>query len=337
MAKNTHYAVIDHMGSLTSQEITEVYAIANKMVKDAGFEKVFRIKELVKRCYPRARNVDGAKWVARHNKHPELVLFICPLDLTAKIKSGISAWEKEGTKVILVQPRKYRLYEPTAKEASMFYDYGDTDSKRRMIASIWAPALGYNFEHPLYRDRQDEIPDEYMHLSSKFVEAVDHGSIDKDDLSTYSTRGDKFLSNKRAIVSEAELDEFWNFYIAVRQSPMPIEEFLDPDYKICPICGRPYRQGAGSSVECPRCGYEEEDTELVSYFDDNEDLMFSDTSKPQYDAFDIGCDVDTEKYFCGIPVEKATPDNHTGSTVFTATNYDETWRWYSTWEDFITR
>ena len=336
MTKNTHYCIIDHMGSLTSEEITEVYTTANKLAKDAGFDKPFTIKAFVHRVMPRARNIDGAKWVIRNNRNPELVLFICPNDLTAKVKSGIKAWQREGVELVLVQPKKERLYTPTEKEARMCYDYGDTDSKRRMIASIWAPALGYTFAHPLYRDHQDEIPDQFMRLNSKYQEAIDHGKLDRDDLSTYSTRGETYLEMKRAIVSEQELDEFWQFYKAVRSSEMPIEEFLDPDYKICPVCGRPYRQGAGSTVQCPRCGYEEEDFELVSYFDDNED-MFSDTSRPQYDAFDIGFDLDTEKFFCGIPVEKATQEPKTGSAVFDATNYDETWKWYSTWEDGITR
>lgn len=331
MAKNTHYCIIDHMGSLTKEEIAEVYATANKMAKDAGFDKPFTIKAFANRVMPRARNIDGAKWVIRNNRNPELVLFICPNDLTAKVKSGIRAWEREGIKVVLVQPKKYRPYTPTAKEAEMYFAYGDYDSKRRMIASIWAPALGYTFQNPFYRDNTDDPAGMFIHQSSLYSE------VDSDDLTTYSTRGETFLEAKRTVVSEKELDEFMQFYKAVRNSEMPIEEFLDPDWKICPVCGRPYRCGEGSSVSCPRCDFETEDVELTSYWDDRGEEP-EEASGPRYNPYDIGFDTDeSPNFFAGIPVEHKPSTDRSGSATFVSTNYDETWRWYSTWEDNITR
>ena len=298
----------------------EVYATANKTAKEKGYKLVFPIKSFVQTYMPHARNIDGAKWVVRNNRCPELVLFICPNELTAKVKSGINAWDRKGIETILVQPKKFRPYTPTAKEASMFYDYGDTDSKMRMIASIWAPALGYTFEYPLYRTRQDEIPDPYMRQSSIYAD------VDPDKLTKYSTKSETYLESKRAIVSEEELKKFMEFYKAVRSSNIPIEEFLDPDYKICPECGRPYRTSQSSSAVCPRCDHEEEDIEVTSYWDDRgEEPEFA----PSYNAFDIG--IDFANTYCGIPTGKL--ENTTiGSTTFTATDYTETWKWYNTWE-----
>ncbi len=298
----TNWALIDHIGSVDSEDISKLYNTAYKDAQKHNFERIYRIKELALKINPNAP-LKAMQNSIRFNKHPKTVYIICD-DFTSYIKWYADNYKERDITVNIVASTDF--FEYTGEIAQVVYEM---DRKRR-CASIWSKALGWQFSAPILRepgtedvdtfskrpnrellkDNKKDIylqieetkasnsPDKYNKLKNLYrlldMAKKEELSISQAENTTESgsygakrtTRPEKFVNSKRAVATDAEIDQFFQHYKFLQQNGL-LAESLECDYTLCPTCGRPHYI---SEESCPWCNTEFEPIEITRYFEEDD-------------------------------------------------------------------
>lgn len=260
-----NYAIIDHVGALTSNENKRIYQKVYTQANADGFnKKAFTLKKVCMADSPYAREVTSAmKYRVRYQKNPSKVYLICDT-LDAKAESVLNIWESRNIPV--------EVFEVNGFIETHQLDFGDEPSRKRKLAETWAPAIGWQFSAPVTRI-QREINAE------NFCKRPDHDRLVASNETHFTkpfTSAEQFLEMNRCIATDKEIDEFythlrylWNTKIDGHRL---IEDMLEPDYIICKSCNRPMRIHIGE-CECPHCQSRfSEDVVLTTYYEDSSDI-----------------------------------------------------------------
>lgn len=285
----TNYAIIDHAGQVSA--ISEIYKKAFSMA--IGFDKVYTLKKVCQMSSPYAKEVtDKMKFYNRYTKHPKKVYLICSF-VDSKAEFIADIWRDRDIEVEFVTEEP----EPQL--------YLETISRARRCAMIWGSALGWTFSAPLFRDEQpinidmytarpkrhnDAIKDEPAFDFSnateedaelvEFIKEMNEKFPAKDNSSemldeyiedgSYGakrfTKPESFQSVFREIASEDECKAFFQHYKWLYENNL-LAESLEPDWELCPVCGRPHHL---SSERCPWCDTEFESIECETFYEDHD-------------------------------------------------------------------
>ena len=139
--------------------------------------------------------------------------------------------------------------------------YLDRVSKYRRCALIWANALGWEFSAPLFKENNSASSELYVR-NKVLTREIPEESYSK--LSKVSTRPENFLNSKK-VASEEECKAFFEHYKWLQMNGL-LADSLEPDYHLCPTCGRPLR---GDVDSCTWCDEQFETTTLESFWDDS--------------------------------------------------------------------
>ena len=243
----TDYAIIDHVGQVSA--ISNLYTRAYDEAMHEGIAQTFTLKKVCMMCSPYAREVTNKmKWFNRFNKHPKKVFMICSDAFDPKVQFTADAWMDRGIEVEFITEEP----EPTLGF--------ETVSRARRCAMIWGTALGWQFSAPLFRDAQrPEQIDMYTARPDMENESGSYGA-------KRFTRPESFVKAFRAVASEDECEKFFQHYIYLYKNNL-LEEFLEPDWTLCPDCKRPVYI---SSSECQWCSHEFDDSiEFETFYDDS--------------------------------------------------------------------
>lgn len=273
----TNYVLIDHVGFTEENMYPLVYAHAAK----AGFVKenkaVFTMRQTCKTMNQNYDNLDKEiqdklKYRVRQSKSPKMVYLICDHYETAMVTSdsgnryrGFSdklssdvnfikeTWESHGIPVAIasaqdgiVPPDEFKLFD---------YERDRNFSKERRCAIIWGAAFNYPFSAPLFRDYRDVDNDDYF----KRPDRKEMQELLGNHVTKITTNSEKYANHFNTIASEEECKQFFEYYKALYQTGQ-IEDALEPGWKLCPNCGRPYyAEGSGEVrfdnyyIECDWC------------------------------------------------------------------------------------
>lgn len=239
----TNYAIIDHVGQVAN--ISEVYAKAYSYA--TGYDKVFTLKKVCQLCSPYAKEITNKmRWYNRYNKHPKKVYIICSL-VDAKAEFVADAWRDRNIDVEFVTEEP----EPTVGF--------DRVSRERRCAMIWAQALGWEFSAPLFRDNaRPESIDMYTARPNMDAESGSYGA-------KRFTKPESYINAFRAVASEDECKEFFQHYRWLYENNL-LAESLEPDWELCPVCGRPHYI---SSEKCTWCDKEFDPIEFETFYEDS--------------------------------------------------------------------
>lgn len=260
MAKLTNYAIIDHIGSMTNTELTNTYNEAYLMAGALGYNKTncFTMKKVCQLSSPNAQAItDKQKIWVRTNKHPKIVILVCP-EMYDAVKNAESLWRKNDVYVHLVianQPE---------------YDFGldyHNISIYRHCAMIWGNAIGWEFSAPLMRETNIRVAD------INYIPRFDRKKLlargmSTNDLTKITSDPEKYLDEKHSIASEDECKAFFQHYRWLYENNL-LAESLEPDYELCPSCGRPIRINVTHNTICDYCDTEVSSEEVVAFYDDS--------------------------------------------------------------------
>jgi len=240
----TNYAIIDHAGSVGANKA--LYKKAFAAAK--GYEKVFTLKNICQQFSPYAREITNKmKFFHRYNRTPKHVYIVCASQFDAKAKFIASIWDDRNIPVTFIEEN------PAPQVQS------NVISKARRCALIWGSALGWTFSAPLFRDSYTESIDMYTKRPNN--NNIESGSY----AAKRTTDPQKYFEAFRKVASEQECLDFFQHYRYLYKNNL-LAEFLEPDWFICPDCGRPVRI---SSESCQWCDHEFDAIEFESFFEDS--------------------------------------------------------------------
>ena len=302
----THYAVIDHVGSLSEDDMKAIYKKVFAQTAKDGYEKdktCFTMKNFCKRQYNRytSKPLTGArlqsmKYAMRNQKNPEQVYFICP-QLYKSTEREVRKWAERGIPVTVYEVNedceyKYEHFMMSASTDPSYEDFEAThkyawDSKAdtiRRLVDMLAPAFGIMLSAPAIRFDRDRVPDNYLKRPD-FDRMTASGET---HLTKPFTSSAKFLTTYRCVATDEEVRNAWRQianYLMEANCTVCMEkgdrfgsitgdivtlknEYLDIDYMICEQCGRPMKMHQGEN-ECWHCGaVYEEDVAYSVFYDD---------------------------------------------------------------------
>lgn len=289
--KNTNYCIIDHIGSLESNDIMKAcYKLAyNISDKEATYTMKGFCQKISRN--PNTKVSDKQKNFVRFNKHPEEVVLICN-DFNTNAQWIADIWAEKVDKLTVIEASTMEVYTLEDLHPEWFHLQA-TNSIYRRCANIWSKALGWSFSAPLYREARENntesyvrnnkavedyarnyieysmnnaefIPKEYFKRKDGFStyklkpeDGIFHySSSEKPDLSKFSkvaTRPESFL-NSKAVASEDECKQFFTHYKWLQQNDL-LADSLEPGYELCPHCHRPIFETA---EDCDWCEYHRE-------------------------------------------------------------------------------
>lgn len=272
----TNYIIIDHVGQIASSEIESAYnkvytkiAEYNKEQKTTvdNYEvpKTFTMKKVCEMYSPFAREITPKmRAFHRYNRTPKKVYILCD-EYTAQTKAVEKIWSDRNI-----------MTEIVAMHQKTLIVRSDEASKARRCASIWANALGWSFSAPLFRDEENIRSAENYALGN----IMHRREIIESDISAkvtlITTDELKYQSAYSEVASEDECEAFFEHYKWLYRNHM-LAESLEPDYTLCPNCGRPIRLGASEIATCSSC-----DTEVESYMSDSYYESYSNDSDDDY-------------------------------------------------------
>lgn len=295
MAKITNWALIEHVGTIASQ--TLVSAIYSKAYSLNQCEKIFTYKQLVQLMNPNCTSASEKQkaWL-RGTKHPRQVIIVTSIHNLFNIDYIVAHWIEKDTPEITILAvsddcvvKEYNwteLYPELAQTMG-----GATNSKARRCANIWAKALGWQFTAPLYRDNDysntidfgtkawkniyntkhfSPTKEEFKKLKN-LNEIRHYSKMNTDDLTKYTSKPETYRK-AHCVASDAECNEFFAFYKELYKNNL-LEEALEPDWYICPDCGRPvYVSPYAENKCCEYCNHEFElDIEFTAYYENSFD------------------------------------------------------------------
>ena len=288
----TNYALIDHVGSV--EDMKKIYNLAYELAAEAGFYKKDKSVWTMKATcltFPNAQKTMATpesykklKNVVRFNKHPKHVYLICDTIENSDVKTALWIWEQNFTPVTVISE-----YDGVIEDTRE-YDFDLEISMYRRCALIWSRALGWEFSAPLIHNNQLNTPDSWLKRPEyqEIVEIQNGDIITRADvlgnhISKISTNPDKFVDTFHTIAPEKECKAFFEQYLFYkgfdRQADGSIkfnEErgdqiayFLEPDWTLCPTCGKPVRLGTAESIICDYCDTKLHSEVFETYYDDS--------------------------------------------------------------------
>lgn len=272
-----NYAIIDHVGSLDEMDMRRAYFTVNARAQKDGYVKGKTYFTMKTFCQQKVYNpyskkpctgetLNALKFSVRHNKHPQQVYFICyELNLTAQRE--LDKWVERQIPTMVYEASTRSFYKAESFEET--HQFIEDDSRKRRCAEVWADALGYSFSAPVTRTQQvnnidcyaSRNKDERRELLSRDVEVT-----------KITSSPEKFLEQNRCVAPMKEINAFWDFYVALYKSNM-LKDALDPDYVLCPHCGRPTKIHYGENA-CRFCETplgDASDITFDAYYDDSFD------------------------------------------------------------------
>lgn len=256
----TKYAIIDHVGQLTTSENKKIY---HKVYQHAKADELtaYTLRKICIAESPYAKEVTSKmKYRARYQKNPTKVYVVCNA-IDPSVENIIQIWESRNIPVMVFEANGFI-------ETHQLDLDGEYDRKRR-IAETWAPAIGWSFSAPVTRIQRELVPD-------NFCKRPDHDLLVASGETHFTkpfTNADTFLEMNRCIATDKEIEEFYTHLRYLWDTKVDghrlIEDMLEPDYILCPTCGRPMRVHTGEH-ECPHCDAKfEEDAIFTAYFEDS--------------------------------------------------------------------
>lgn len=274
----THYAVIDHVGSLSEDDMKAIYKKVFAQTEKDGYEKnktCFTMKAFCKKQYNRYTSkpltdarLKSMKFAMRNQKNPEQVYFICP-QLYKSTEREVRKWAERGIPVTVYEVNedceyKYEHFMMSAStdpsyedfEATHKYAWDSTADTIRRLVDLLAPAFGIMLSAPAIHFDKDRVPDNYIKRPD-FEARVNSGETHYTKPFTSSA---KFLTTYRCIATDEEIKEAWyriayilhkcnctvcmekgEHFGSITGDIIKLKEYLDIDYMICEECGRPMR------------------------------------------------------------------------------------------------
>ena len=310
MAKITNWALIEHVGTIASQ--TLVSAIYSKAYSLNQCEKIFTYKQLVQLMNPNCTSASEKQkaWL-RGTKHPRQVIIVTSIHNLFNIDYIVAHWIEKDTPEITILAVSddcvVKEYNWTELYPELVQTMGGaTNSKARRCANIWAKALGWQFTAPLYRDndysntidfgtkawkninlaksikrdgmvyvpsyKPEDNPTPAQLKEARILgELRAYSNMDTDSLTKYTSKPETYRK-AHCVASDAECNEFFAFYKELYKNNL-LEEALEPDWYICPDCGRPvYVSPYAENKCCEYCNHEFElDIEFTAYYENNFD------------------------------------------------------------------
>ena len=254
------YAIIDHVGSLTSSENKKIYKEVYTQAKAEDLT-AYTLRKVCIADSPYCREVTSKmKYRARYVKNPTKVYIVCDT-LDATVESITQIWESRNIPV--------EIFEANAFVRTHKIDIDGQYDRKRRIAETWAPAIGWSFSAPVTRIQT-------LNNIENFSKRPDHDALVASGETHFSkpfTNADTFLEMNRCIATDQEVDEFYThlryLWDTVVDGHRLVEDMLEPDYILCPACGRPMRIHTGSH-ECPHCDAQfEEEIAFTAYYEDS--------------------------------------------------------------------
>lgn len=261
----TNYALIDHVGSV--EDAKKIYNKTYKIAAHDGFvnskesKTVWTMKQVCATMSPYASEItDKMKYRARYTKHPQMVYLVCDTIESSKVEFIKSIWEERNIPVTIISEQDGCI-EPEAPKT--FY-YGLEISIYRRCALIWANALGWTFSAPLIRNSNIITADPWQ----KRPDAKEMRELIGDHISKISTNPEKFQDAFLTVASEDECKAFFQHYRWLYENNL-LAESLEPDWTLCPTCGRPIRLGTAESIKCDYCDTEVHSEVFETFYDDS--------------------------------------------------------------------
>lgn len=297
--KNRDYCIIDHIGSLESDVVMKkAYSIAYSLTQyPKTTYTIKRFCQMLSRN-PETKVSDKQKNFVRFNKHPEQVILICSVSngiwnehtkefelddpnadydrISGKIKWIAEKWAERSDSVTIIacNDTTVEVRSMNEEHPEWFSCKDPVDSIYRRCANVWSRALGWQFSAPLYRDNASEIDVmKYKRSDAKLFKDQPGAHVTKTNHSPAS------YLNSKALASEDECREFFNYYKYLKLAGI-LEESLEPDYMICPECGRPMRRTA---EDCDWCNYHQDAAKVDTFWEDSFHIYYTE------DGIAFGC------------------------------------------------
>lgn len=258
--KNTNYCIIDHIGSLESNEVMKAcYKLAFEISEKKATYTMKGFCQKISRN-PNTKVSDKQKNFVRFNKHPEEVVLICN-DFNTSAQWIADIWAEKTNKLTVIEASTMEILTLEDIHPEWFAEHYLTENSiYRRCANIWANALGWSFSAPLYRDNKINATENFIRNNAAASKVKD-----KDDLSKIATRPESYLRTK-AVASEEECKQFFNHYRFLQQNDM-LADSLEPGYELCPHCHRPIFE---SAEDCDWCDFHRDNSmNFTPYFDDS--------------------------------------------------------------------
>ena len=278
-----NYAIIDHVGQLTSGENKRIYKKVYFKAKQDNLT-AYTLKKVCLADSPYCREVTSKqKYRARFTKNPTKVYIVCD-NLDATVQSVVDIWESRNITC--------EIFEVNGFVETHTIDIDGKASINRRLAEIWAPAFDFQFSAPITRVQREIVPE-------NFCERPDHKAIVESGETHFTkpfTNAETFLEMNRCIAPDSEIREFRRYLDSYLQftdctidtkvgatfgsvsgnGVSALAEYLASDYIICDECGRPHKLHNGE-CECPHCGAKIK----LDYFTDDtcfidEDILIDD-------------------------------------------------------------
>ena len=277
----TNYVLIDHVGSV--EDFQKLYQLTYKKAAQTGFinkksesKKVWTMKQICQTMSPYAQQItDKMKYHVRYNKHPMMVYLVCPTIDSSSVDFIKTIWEERDIPVAIVSEKEGFIDPETPKT----YDFGLELSIYRRCALIWSKALGWEFSAPLIHEQRIVTADPWMKRQeyNEIVDIQNGEIITRADLlgnhiTKISTNPEKFQDAFHTIASEDECKAFFEHYKYLWENKL-IADFLEPDWTLCPTCGRPIRIGTAETITCDYCDTEIHSEVFETYYDDSYEIM----------------------------------------------------------------
>lgn len=180
---------------------------------------------------------DGTHVVCQHKKsktaYPEYRHFV--------IRNGKSEWVEYNVTPMKFNNRVYIL--DTPQEEKEVKSYIETHKRADGLTELdWLYKSGINDE---------EMPEKDDNVDTSIISSPS-----------------KFLAYRRNVLSEKKCKEIYDQYIAYKHfvdnsnGEFTMNDFIDEDYRICPVCGKPHRVSLNGENECIYCSHNFTDEEL---------------------------------------------------------------------------
>ena len=292
----TKYAIIDHVGSLTSQENKKIYKAVYAQAKAEDIS-AYTLRKVCKADSPFAREITSKmKFRARYTKNPQKVYLICDsLDTSAEFVKNI--WEERNITV--------EVFEVNGFIESHQIDLDGKASINRRLAEIWGPAFGYSFSAPVTRIQNENNIENFSERSERKQLRMNPELATVDINETHFTKpftsAEMFLEMTRCIAPDSEIKEFRQYldaYLSIVGGRIDtrlgssfgafignasaLQEFLNPDYTICPHCKRPtnlrnHKDQYGKEHNNPVCIHCDTEIDILNiptdtYYEDSSDI-----------------------------------------------------------------
>lgn len=269
------YAITDGIGYMPEDELSLGYERANKLAN--GLE-THTLKYVCKANYearfhrPLQIVSDKMKSFNRFQLNPKEVYVICS-EFNDSVKSKADMWLANDRNIKVYVIETAHIEPQVSRHTREDKCYGiDHMSKARRCALIWGNALGWTFSAPLVRDPKYLVPDTYTkraNLSTfgtgKYESVYELPSHVQDKLSKPSFTNKAYITSNIELATEAECEAFYQHYAYYQKNGL-LAEMLEPGYKLCPHCGRPYRYNGGTAL-CTWCDTELETVDETAYGD----------------------------------------------------------------------